>query len=165
MTIYPSLIDVNFGVPVAVMIVIAIAVFTDLKSRRIPNWLTVSALAGALVFHLATGGLPGLISSFCGFLTGFGVLLALFLIGGGGGGNVKLMGAVGAWIGAWPTILVFVGSAAFVLMLMIGLVIVKGPNHKSEDGKSLVKLTLPYAVPLALSLVTVLIIDSFTPFV
>lgn len=162
MTIQSSLVDANFGVPFAVMIVIAIAVFTDLKSRRIPNWLTVSALAGALVFHLATGGLSGLISSVCGFLTGFGVLLALFLIGGGGGGDVKLMGAVGAWIGAWPTILVFLGSAAFVLLLMIGLLVIKGPNHKSPDGKSLAKLTLPYAVPLALSLVTFLIVDSFT---
>lgn len=158
MTIESSLVDASTWVPILVLGFVAIAVFTDLRSQIIPNWLTVSAFAGALVFHLAVGGWIGLASSVCGFATGFGTLLVLFLIGGGGGGDVKLMGAVGAWIGVWPTLLVFVGSAVFVILIMIGVLIKRGSSSKSAPNESVMRKRLPYAVPLALSLVSILLL-------
>ncbi len=158
MIIESSLVDESIWVPILVLGFVAIAVFTDLRSQRIPNWLTVSAFAGALVFHLAVAGWTGLASSFCGFATGFVTLLVLFLIGGGGGGDVKLMGAVGAWIGAWPTLLVFVGSAVFVILIMIGMLIKRGAVANRSLIKPVVKQKLPYAVPVALSLVFFLLL-------
>lgn len=157
MNIESSLVDISIWVPILVLVFVAIAVGTDLRSRRIPNWLNVSAFAGALIFHFALGGWSGLASSFCGFATGFGTLLVLFLIGGSGGGDVKLMGAVGAWIGAWPTLLVFVGSAVFVILIMIGILIKRGATSKSSDGESVLRQTFPYAVPVALSLISLLL--------
>ena len=96
---------------VVVILIMSVALVTDLKHRTIPNLLTVSGAVGGLVYHLVTGGLDGLLFSLGGFATGFGLLLLLWLCGNGGGGDVKLMGAVGAWLGAFATLIVFIGSA------------------------------------------------------
>jgi len=87
------------------------AAISDYQTRRLPNWLTVSALATGLAAHTLVNGLAGLGFSLLGFATGFGILLILWLIGGSGGGDVKLMGALGAWLGASLTFHVFVLSA------------------------------------------------------
>ncbi len=106
-----------------------VALVWDLRTRRIPNWLTVSAFAAALVFHTVAGALAagwsgawaGLGTSLAGFGAGFGLLLILWLVGGGGGGDVKLMGALGAWIGARLILVVFLGSAVVAFVMLIGV--------------------------------------------
>jgi prepilin peptidase CpaA len=81
------------------LIVLAVATFTDLRSRRIPNWLVAPFLLGGLVASAWLGGWHGLGQSFAGF--GLGILLygILFWMGGMGAGDVKLAAAIGAWIG------------------------------------------------------------------
>ena len=77
--------------------------YAELKNNRIPNWIT---LPGLLVGLLA-GYLPGGITlgqSVVGFGVGFGFLFVFYMFGGMGGGDVKLMGAVGALMG-YPMIL------------------------------------------------------------
>ena len=110
--------------------VIFVAAFTlvaavlDWRTKRCPNVLTVPAFALALVFHLVTGWFEagalgagkGLLFSLAGFATGFGVLFVLWIIAGGGGGDVKLMGAVGAWLGAQHTIYVFIIGTMVVVI-------------------------------------------------
>lgn len=103
----------------------AAAAATDLKTRKLPNWLTVPGLLAGLVFHASTNGLGGLATSLGGFATGFGILLVLWLIGGGGGGDVKLMGALGAWLGARLTIYVFLLSTVFAVMASIALIVLR----------------------------------------
>ena len=71
----------------------------DLRSAKIPNWLTLGGLSTALAFRVFLGGWSGLSSGLLGALLGFGVLFLPFLARGIGGGDVKLMAAVGAWIG------------------------------------------------------------------
>ena len=92
---------------------------SDLRTRRLPNWLTVPAFLAALVFHTATGGWTGLGQALGGFAIGFGILFVLWLIGGGGGGDVKLMGALGAWLGPIPILIVFALSTMFVVLGMV----------------------------------------------
>ena len=104
-------------VPLSLVFVAAVAAFTtaaaisDWRTRRLPNRLTVPAFAAAVLMHTAVNGLAGPGFSLAGSVTGFGILLVLWLIGGGGGGDVKLMGALGAWLGATLTFHVFVLSA------------------------------------------------------
>lgn len=96
-----------------------VAGISDLRTRRLPNWLTVPAFLAALAFHGLTGGWSGLGQALGGFAIGFGILFVLWLIGGGGGGDVKLMGALGAWLGPIPILIVFGLSTAFVVLGMI----------------------------------------------
>ena len=77
------------------------AVAIDGKWRRIPNWLTLPVAGAALVWHLADRGAPGLTFSLGGFSAGLALMLVPYLMGGLGGGDVKMLAAVGAVKGAW----------------------------------------------------------------
>jgi prepilin peptidase CpaA len=81
------------------LIVLAVATFTDLRSRRIPNWLVVPFMAAGIVTSTWLHGWHGLGQSFAGL--GLGILLFgfLFWMGGMGAGDVKLAAAIGTWIG------------------------------------------------------------------
>lgn len=81
------------------LIVLAVATFTDLRSRRIPNWLVLPFLLAGLVVSGWLHGWAGIIQSLSG--VGLGALLfgILCYMGGMGMGDVKLCAAIGAWIG------------------------------------------------------------------
>lgn len=96
-----------FGVLIPLL---TIASVTDLMSRRIPNWLTYSAVgfalsAAAVVSLRSSFGevvLPGIADfreSISGFAANFGVMLMAYFILGIGAGDVKLAGAIGACVG------------------------------------------------------------------
>ena len=147
------------------------AALSDLKWRRLPNWLNVAALVAALVAHTVFGGLSGLGFALLGFATGFGILFVLWLIGGGGGGDVKLMGALGAWLGAGLTLKVFLISAVLIAVMAVGIMALaffangfgyvkkrymavgktkqQVPSSRNAPRKKPYRI-LPYAVPVAL---------------
>jgi len=81
------------------LIVLAIATVTDLRSRRIPNWLVFPFLLAGIVVSGWLHGWHGVWESMSGL--GLGALLfgILFFMGGMGMGDVKLCAAIGAWIG------------------------------------------------------------------
>ena len=83
----------------AVLLVGLAACALDLRSRRIPNALTFGAAAAALVFHTVTAGVSGLQTAAFGWIVGTALFLPFFLLGGMGGGDVKLLAALGAWLG------------------------------------------------------------------
>jgi prepilin peptidase CpaA len=75
------------------------AAFTDLKSRRIPNWLTVGGCCVGLLGNGMAFGWPGLKSAISGAALMLMVLLPVVLLRGLGAGDWKLMGALGATLG------------------------------------------------------------------
>jgi prepilin peptidase CpaA len=75
------------------------AVVEDLSRRRISNWTSAIALVGGLIVHFLQKGFTGLWHSLLGALIGFGVFLVFYLLGGMGGGDVKLMAGFGALLG------------------------------------------------------------------
>jgi prepilin peptidase CpaA len=79
--------------------VVLIACGTDLHSRRIPNLLTMGAAVAGFAFGFMTSGTSGLVQGGGGWLAGFVLYLPLFLLGGMGAGDVKLLAALGAWLG------------------------------------------------------------------
>lgn len=81
------------------VVVLAIATVTDLRSRRIPNWLVLPFLAGGFAAGVWAHGWHGLLTSFLGFAMGAAVLGVLCWMGGMGMGDVKLLAAIGAWVG------------------------------------------------------------------
>lgn len=106
-----------------------IAAVTDLRLKKIPNSLTLPFFGAGLLYQVtfngfgAVVGKPGLIDAVAAFAAGFGVLWVLWMIGGGGGGDVKLMGALSVWIGFKQTYLVLVVSTALVALMTIALMV------------------------------------------
>lgn len=99
------------------------ASWIDFAERRVPNWLNaVLALAG-LGAQFAFGGWNGLGVAMLGLLVGFGVLIVPWMMHGMGAGDVKLMAAIGAWLGPWLTLLSFgagaiIGGVAAIIMIL-----------------------------------------------
>ncbi len=93
------------GIPeMAVLAVGAAACVADYRTRRIPNLLTFGAAAIALVFSAVTGGLHGLGWAVAGWVVGCLIFLPWFALGGMGAGDVKLLAALGAWMGPGPVV-------------------------------------------------------------
>jgi prepilin peptidase CpaA len=82
-----------------IVVLLAMAIFTDLRSRRIPNWLVLPFLLAGIAASSWRDGWHGMEQSMCGL--GLGLLLfGIFgWMGGMGMGDVKLCAAIGAWIG------------------------------------------------------------------
>jgi prepilin peptidase CpaA len=78
----------------------------DWRSRRIPNWLTMSALVTGLAANFAAGGIKGGVEAIEGAGAALAVLLPVVFLRGLGGGDWKLMGALGAWLGPRQVFLV-----------------------------------------------------------
>jgi prepilin peptidase CpaA len=80
-------------------ILLTLACLMDLRTRRIPNVLTFSAAAGAVLFHLSTGGWLAAGWSLAGLALGGLLFFPMFALRGMGAGDVKLLAALGAWLG------------------------------------------------------------------
>src|SRR6476659_7129766 len=92
-------------VPTLVVLIAAIvAALTDVVKFKVYNFLTVPLMIAGLVYHGFTGGPSALVGSALGLLLGGGLLMIFFLMGGMGGGDVKLMAAIGAWLGIVMTL-------------------------------------------------------------
>ncbi len=81
------------------ILAMTVAVISDLRSRRIPNWLVVPFLLSGLVVSTAAGGWRGFAHSASGMLLAAISFGALYLLGGMGMGDVKLCAGLGAWLG------------------------------------------------------------------
>lgn len=107
---------------IIVLGVVAVAAVIDVRTRRIPNVLTFGSAAAGLLYSAWMGGIHGLGLSAAGWAVGIGIFLPLFLLRGMGGGDLKLLGAVGAWLG--PQVVLWAGLysvfAGGVLALVVG---------------------------------------------
>src|SRR5690349_3338387 len=84
---------------------------SDVHSRRIPNWLTYGGLMLALCLRAVLGGWRGLGQGAAGALLCGGFFFLLFLIHAMGGGDVKLMAAVSAWVGIQHAVVLLISTA------------------------------------------------------
>lgn len=82
-----------------ILIVGLAGVVEDLARRRISNWTSGGAIAGGLIVNFAYRGWTGALHSLLGAMIGFAVFLIFYLLGGMGGGDVKLMAGFGALLG------------------------------------------------------------------
>ena len=98
-----------------------IAAGWDLASRRIPNLLTVTGMALGLAGHLALEREAGLAWSLAGLVVGLGLLILPCVLGGMGGGDLKLMGALGALVGPASVFEIALVSAVAGGVLALGV--------------------------------------------
>jgi prepilin peptidase CpaA len=98
---------------------ITIAAVVDFRWQRIPNWLTVPAAVLGLVYNLAMPHGIGVLPSLAGFAIGFSLLLLPWILGGGGMGDVKMLAALGAWVGPLAILTTFALGAVLAAFGMI----------------------------------------------
>jgi prepilin peptidase CpaA len=81
-------------------IVLITVVVYDIRVHKIPNFIVYPTIIGVLLYHFFTQGPDGVFMGVKGLALGIGLLVVPYLIGVMGAGDVKLMGAVGAALGA-----------------------------------------------------------------
>jgi len=92
------------------MVLLPASVF-DLRQRRIPNALTYTAMAAGIFYWSYLNGLNGFTHGTVGLFLGIGLLIVFYLMGMMGAGDVKLMGAVGSFLGPKGVFIAFLYSA------------------------------------------------------
>jgi prepilin peptidase CpaA len=150
-----------------------IAGYTDWRSRRIPNWLTVPGLLLGVAANTVAGGWAGLKASLLGAGLGLLLLLPFVFLRSLGAGDWKLAGALGAFVGWEVLVNLLVGSIFVAGIMALGLVIYKkrfkqtmrnigrllaslvtfhrpGPEVSLDNPQA---LKVPYGVALALTTV------------
>ena len=107
----------------AILLYTFVAACSDLRSRRIPNLLTVPMCLSGFAWQTGFHGWDGLRTGLAGFAVGFGILFVLWMIGSAGGGDLKLMGGLSVWLGAGLTLKVLLVSLLFVAVGTFGLLL------------------------------------------
>jgi prepilin peptidase CpaA len=131
----------------ALAILLAIGAVTDLKSRTIPNWLTAAAALLAPLSWIAAGySLWPDIATQVAIGAGFFALFAgFFALGQMGGGDVKLIGALGLWFALLPFV------RLLLIMSIIGGVLTLGYWIWHKLRKSGAQVEVPYGVAITLA--------------
>jgi prepilin peptidase CpaA len=143
---------------IAILVGLA-AIVDDLARRRIANWIPAAALAGGLGWQIGQHGIwMGALYALAGAASGFGVFLIFYLMGGMGGGDVKLMAGFGALLGLPGVLWAALWTAAAGGVLAVGALAVRsigrrvgkwfGREWKSAEAPG--KETIPYAPAIAL---------------
>lgn len=162
------------------------ASWIDYAERRVPNWLNALILLAGLACQTAYFGWSdpsngmGLAAGLTGILVGFGVLIVPWMMHGMGAGDVKLMAAIGAWLGPWLTLVSFAvgavigGVVAAVMIFSTGRALHAMANmqtimHKVRSADTAFSTyggaktfgdtsqLLPYGVPLTAGTIGVLL--------
>ena len=114
------------------------AIVDDLARRRISNWIPCSAFAAGLILQTIQSGWKGAGSALLGTITGACVFLIFYLLGGMGGGDVKLMAGFGSLLGVHRLLeaaLWTAGCGGVMAVLVIGVRSVRGVmRRKSPDA-------------------------------
>ena len=105
--------ETNAFIFLVLSIILIFASAIDFYKQRIPNLLTFPTIIVAIIYHGYLNGFQGLSFSLIGFLIGLATLILPYMMGGMGAGDVKLMGAVGALLGAKAVFLAFLLTAVF----------------------------------------------------
>ncbi|MGM1048426.1 MAG: A24 family peptidase [Bacillota bacterium] len=109
---------------------LAAAFYTDIRSMKISNLLTMPAMVIGLVYYGMTSGWEGILFSVKGLVGGFFVVLVMYFIGAVGAGDVKLFGGIGAWCGLGFTLQAVVYSVLFAGLIGLFILIWRRETFK-----------------------------------
>ena len=156
-----------------VTVVLIVAAVIDGAILKVPNWLTFPFIMCGWIHCTIQGGFSGLGLSLLGTFVGMMLLLVLRNVGGMGGGDVKLLAGVGAWLGTIVTLYAFAATAivggimamfmiwksgnwtkhyAMALQILEEWKTVKKPSELSKIARERkpTMYLLPYGIPMAI---------------
>ena len=158
---------------------LSMAAAIDLRSRRIPNWLTASLIATGLVQSSLVFSSVSVGQAWAGLGVGFGLTFVMFAVGAMGGGDVKLFAGIGAWVGPLCVVQIFAVEAVIGMVVVVAQAVHAGRLRALARGSAVIAMNaavrgdlscpeepmsaaninrLPYAVPTLLATVTVLLL-------
>jgi prepilin peptidase CpaA len=164
---------------------VVLAAIWDIRSRRIPNWLTLSGVPLAFAVHSWMSGGAGAWFSLKGLGTAMLVYLPLYALRAMGAGDLKLMTAVGALTGAanWFGVFLFTSIIGAVIAIIVSLAVgrlkktifnvgyllrelgsFRAPYLSREelDVQSAKALRLPHGMVIALGVIALLSYQAVT---
>jgi prepilin peptidase CpaA len=123
------------------------ACYTDWTSRTIPNWLTGGIALAAPHFWLASGSTlwPGVAVQLAIALVFFAIFAACFAFGAMGGGDVKLIAALGLWFPLLVSIDMLIATSLLGGVLTLGFIIHRKVNRITRPAE------VPYGIAIALA--------------
>jgi len=127
------------------------AIIEDLRSRTISNWIPLATLSGGVLCQVLQKGWMGFPAAGLGAISGFGVFLIFYLLGGMGGGDIKLMAGFGALLGASRLLQAALWTAiigAFLAVAVLAFSWLRARRGK-EPGAENSPRTIPYAPAIA----------------
>jgi prepilin peptidase CpaA len=116
----------------------AIAGFTDWRSRRIPNWLTIGGLLLGILVNSLTRGWLGAKDSLLGAGLGLVLLVPFVLMRSLGAGDWKLVGALGAFLG--PSRLITVLFATVLVAGLMALILVIWKRRLGQTLRNIARM-------------------------
>jgi len=119
---------------------LCVACVVDLRERRIPNWLNLLMLVSGLANAAVWGAPVALQAALIGVVVGFSLVFVQFALGAVGGGDVKMLAAVGAWVGPWATFEVFVVASVVGLVIVLTQAISTGRLQKLVSNSTVLVL-------------------------
>jgi prepilin peptidase CpaA len=154
----------------------------DITANKIPNIVTIPSVISAVALHSLNHGLDGFLFSTAGMATGIALLIIPYIMSGMGAGDVKLMGAVGSFLGVKATFEAFLIIALFGGVYAMALILIRRDVFKGFFSEKLMVLSsmvllrqympiqtessgqkprLKYGVAIALGTITYLVLKSF----
>lgn len=138
---------IEYGLIAALVALLLTAVVSDLRHRIIENWLTIAVAALAPLYWLATDMpvWPDMAIQLSVGLVTFLFFMIFFALGQFGGGDLKLLGALGLWLPAVPMI------RTLLVMSIVGgvLTVITYLWHKRSKREGAVET--PYGVAIAIA--------------
>lgn len=140
---------------------LVVAVWMDHRNNRIPNWLTGTTLAAGITGQSLANGFGGAGTALAGVLAGFAIFLLPYLKKSMAAGDVKLMAAVGAFVG--PQLVLVAAAASMVAGASVGLLLLSVQARRGETPKASALLTtrFPYASAIAIGTAVALLLKEF----
>lgn len=125
---------------------LAVALLSDIRERRIPNQLVVTGLLLGLAGHAWFAGIGGLTIAASGALVGLLCLLPFYALGKLGAGDVKLMAMCGAFLG--PLQVAAASVASLLVGGVIGVVWFSWQLSARDENQVTTASAIPYALAI-----------------
>ena len=141
-----------------IAIAVGVAAMVDeLARRHIANWIPAAALAGGLGWQAGQAGWPGVWTALGGAAAGFCVFLVFYVMGGMGGGDIKLMAGFGALLGTGLVLQAALWAAGIGGLLAVGALAWRAAAKRFRPAEAAVtpeaierRQSIPYAPAITL---------------
>jgi prepilin peptidase CpaA len=124
------------------VVLILIAAVYDWKYRRIPNWLTLTGVVVGLGANVMLAGISGAWLSVSGAGLALLIYLPLYALRALGGGDVKLMAAIGALVGPFVWWWIFVYTALIGGVIALVVIVTRGRFQRTFKNLGMIVLSL-----------------------